>query len=70
MPDYVTISRDPFGRFDTIRQTILKDERKSCAWCGRPGRFRYGSLNDGLTTQPHFDQETFCSIGCRRAYHT
>ena len=47
MSEYVSINRDPFSRFDTIRQTIPKDERKSCAWCGRPGRFRYGSLNDG-----------------------
>ncbi len=75
----VQIGRDPFARFDTVRRTVHygPDRNAECMWCGQRGRvnvngfhrlFQYGTHADGLLTQPQFDEQTFCSLECRRTH--
>ena len=75
-----TINRDPFGRFDIVRETVRLDvhSREDCAWCGHAGRyfsdhrrlFRYGIWKDGIYTKPHLSEKLFCCVSCWRTYNT
>lgn len=67
MENYITISHDPFGRFEILRRKV--DHSCTCQWCGQPAKFEYGTLNDGINTRPNWDNEAFCGIQCRRNYH-
>jgi hypothetical protein len=62
----VTIARDPFARVDTVREKA----EGSCAWCGQPAKFRYGSHADGIHTRPNFQKAVFCSRSCERSYNS
>jgi hypothetical protein len=66
---HVQISRDPLSRVITVRRLISKSERKSCAWCGRPSRFLYGTEKDGLYSKILYDDRQFCSLICRNTYY-
>lgn len=68
---YVSINHDPFGRFELIRRSIREDYYvpQTCDWCGRPARFRYGTINDD-SCRPNWDIKIFCGIGCYRIYHS
>lgn len=62
------ISRNPFGRYDVIRETVPAEEREPCRFCGgSPGRFRYGRDHD--SGRKTFYEGVFCSKGCCEAYH-
>lgn len=67
---HVSIARDPCARFDTIRETVPQLDRVPCAWCGQPGRFRYGTHADDYNARPSWDARTFCSVSCRRVYYS
>lgn len=61
------LSRNPFLRETTIRETVPPAARKPCRWCGNaPGRFRYGTSPD--FGRGHLEPEAFCSKSCRDSY--
>lgn len=60
----VSIERDPFARGNVVRETIPRDERGACAWCGQPARFRYGWDDDQGPRYSSMDTRQFCSKGC------
>jgi len=62
------IERDPFARATLIRETIPKQFRGSCKWCGQPAKFRYSWEPDGVHVRVRFMNEEFCSVSCYRAY--
>jgi len=64
----VTISRDPFARESTVRETITKSEHRECAWCGQPAKFRYGVERDSAFGHAHINPKPFCSRSCARDY--
>jgi len=70
IPTVVSIRRDPFGRGNVIRVSVVPSDRKACAWCGgSPGRFTYGWLDDDKT-RPTLDNRSFCGMDCRLSYYT
>lgn len=62
------IQRDPFSRATLYRELVPPEERKSCAWCGQPARFRYGWQEDAINTRTPYMPRQFCSVSCWRAY--
>lgn len=76
-----TINRDPFARFNLVREAVPLDEQCSCQFCGqrrqrhaKPGDaicahlFRYGTQPDsGRGINWH--NGVFCSKSCHDAYH-
>lgn len=66
--DVVQVSHDAFARVSTIRQCVK--HQCECAWCGQPAKFKYGGWPDGYGASPFINDETFCSIGCYRLYHS
>ena len=63
----VVISHDAFGRWSLVRKPAPRG-RTECGWCGQKAKWLYGTLDDGLYSQPSWDKHVFCSIGCRRSY--
>ena len=60
-----TIAHCGFARVSTVRVKAPG----TCAWCGNPGRFRYGTLpDDRLSGRPDINPRVFCSVGCFRAF--
>ena len=71
----VTISHDPFARFEAVRKI---EHGKSCDYCGQKrsrkgkpidGLFVYGLQKDGLSTKVEWCRGHFCSAGCFNAFH-
>lgn len=76
----IMIDRDPFARYDTIRQ-VVKGTRQTCAWCGQQRQtptqkalgatvgnlFQYGSEHD--SGRKHFDSHLFCGLSCRQSFY-
>ena len=67
-PQYKTLARDAFGRFDYIRYTVPKDERKTCAWCGQPAKYQDGTHGDGLYDKPQLNPRQFCGASCYKSF--
>lgn len=65
------LERDPFARATMVRYTVPKWDRKGCAWCGQPAKYRYRWESDGLYSRaPQWDSlSQFCSISCHRSYN-
>jgi len=63
-----TISRDSFARVDTVRRSAPNGS--TCQFCGSPARYQYGEQPDSLSGRVIWDAHRFCSISCRRAYHS
>lgn len=71
------ISRDPFGRYDVIRETVPMPETPmfqaihKCAWCGGLSKrgllYRYGIWHDA--GRKDWQSKTFCSISCMRYFY-
>jgi len=61
----VSISRDPFGRFNVVRQKAEGE----CAWCGQPAKFRYG-INRDDKNKNEMQEKVFCSRSCERDYNS
>jgi hypothetical protein len=69
------IGRDPFARFDIVRDALQARVGQTCDWCGqvRQGKrgrrllFRYGHWSDGGRTG--WLKGSFCSYSCCKAYH-
>lgn len=64
----VQISSDPFARETTIRVCQPLSERKECAWCGQPAKFKYG-VESPMGRRSVKDRH-FCSVGCFRTYNS
>jgi hypothetical protein len=67
---YVSINREPFARQEMVRQ--VEHTKQECAWCGQnhKGRlFRYGILDDGISTKPCWEKDLFCNKSCRDSYN-
>ena len=64
------IARDPFARATLMRVTLEKQERKECAWCGQPSRFRYFWEGDARPVRSWElrNRGQYCSVGCWRSY--
>lgn len=69
----IVIGRNPYGRFDYIRQCEGKAKSRTCLWCGGVSAngllYRYGTQHDGIYARPSFDHGSFCSRNCHRTYH-
>ena len=67
------IARDPFARHDIIREEV-KDLTGGCDYCGclsaKGNLFRYGVEPDAIRIQQHWLKGKFCSIGCKKSYHS
>lgn len=67
----VELSRDPFGRFTTVRRLVDQPD-DGCAWCGvhnaSQRMFQYGQAFDGGRIVWHTG--AFCTIACYRAFHS
>ena len=68
MPKLVEIYHDGFARYSILRQTIKKDYRTLCLFCGKDAKFKYYIQNDDSTRLNSISGK-FCSISCMRAYH-
>jgi hypothetical protein len=62
----IPIGRNPFARFDVVRQACGPG---TCNWCGRQRRtvFRYGHSPDG--GRGGWFKGFFCSKSCCESYH-
>ena len=69
---YSTISRDPFARQDTVRQSVTTTQ--SCSWCGQTRNggklFEYGTQPDSISGRINWHRGLFCSKGCHNSYHS
>ena len=63
------VGRDSFARLDVVRYNVPKGQRKTCAFCGAPARFRYGYSRDEWGARTVVSDEQFCSKGCHDSYH-
>lgn len=76
MPNLIQVSRDPFARYDILRECVpAKDLQpgQNCAWCGNRrragGLFRYYVNHDGNNrNEPLCDGKLFCGKSCMGAY--
>jgi len=65
------IERDPFARMTLTRETLPKDERGECTWCGQPARFTYAWEEDSSARRGMpMQDKPFCSVGCFRTYYS
>jgi len=62
----ISISRNPFARSNTVRQKASG----TCAWCGQPAKFRYGTHADGITTRACWQKQVFCGRCCERTFNS
>ena len=67
----VQINRDPFARITLTRETVEKEFRCSCSWCGsREGKFIYWIERDSAYYNRDYPLAgEFCSVSCARTYH-
>ena len=65
----VQINRDPFARASLMRDTLGKEDRDSCKWCGREhSKFMYGWEGDQYGNNRTYLNGPFCSISCYRTF--
>lgn len=62
------ISRDPFGRFDIIRESVGPGK---CDWCGQQKKtlYQYG-VNYDDRNRDEWSRGRFCCKRCWQAYHS
>lgn len=63
----VTINRDPFGRFDIIREAVGPGR---CDWCGQKKKtlYQYG-INYDDRNRDEWTRGSFCCKSCWQSYH-
>lgn len=72
------ISRNSFGRYSVVRQTVKARSEQTCDNCGYSGTprktggfslYRYGYSADGMHRRTNYLAGYFCSAGCCRSFH-
>ena len=67
--DILMVSHDHHKWSQNIRRLIPSEDRKCCGYCGIEAKFNYGTWSNGLDAKPEFDNKTFCSMRCRKAFY-
>jgi hypothetical protein len=71
-----TLSRNPFGRYDVVSESVKTGNHAGCDWCGalkvtRCGTYlyRYGTQPDDKPGRAHWLTGLFCGKSCAESFH-